>query len=88
MVGALPPLFQLVLVIYLGVAVLLAQHHVDDVAGLERLLCGKDGLKGILHLLAGWHLRFGMQAVVATATVRFIIVLTEVAQQVQAAADR
>ena len=87
-VGALPPLLQLVLVVNLGVAVLLAQHHVDNVAGLESLLGGKDCLEGILHLLAGWHLRFGVQAVVAAAAIGLVVVFTEVAQQIEPPAHR
>ena len=88
MVGALSPLLKFVLVVYFGVAVFLSHHHIDNVLCLEGLFGGQHGFEGVLHLFACRDTGFGMDAVVAAATVLHVVVFTEVTQEVQSAAYR
>ena len=87
-VGALPELVELVVVIGLGVGVDATHHDVDNLLHLEGLLHGEDGFEHIDGLLLGLHARFGMETVVAVATVGVGVVLAEIFQQVSAAASR
>ena len=87
-VGTGAELLQMVQVITLGVRILAAHEHIDDILGLERLLHGENSLKGQHHLLLRLNLGLGMHAIVAIAAIGLVIVLAEIAQDIEPATGR
>lgn len=86
-VGTLAPLFELILMIDLSIAVFMAHHDIDDIFGFESLLGGKDSFEGILHLFFGGDARLGMETIVAAAAVLGVEIFAKIAHDIESAAS-